>query len=175
MAKKVEVVFNEGDEWMEIDVANFYDPEVHNTVRRPGSAKKESYVAMRFPDGRVYDKVHEKWMRIEPSLETLIFTDPPTIPLNFKDQSVSKIVLSNVLQYVDSPTEYIKEVARGLIPGGYLEIVVPRSPSVKSFSDPDAKRYFSEFAFNVYMDRYSLFLRLNVHVNNDEIYVKLRK
>lgn len=176
MAKSVEVCFKEGGVWQEISVANFYDPEKHHTVRVKGSIEKLTYAAMRFPDGRIYDKILNCWRQQSASVDHILFETVPTIPLSGADNSIQNITLRG-LEYSDGVTAVVKEMARVLNAGGRLKIEVPHFPSVLAVGDPDTKHFFNEHTFNHFHGdgKYPLFIGYAYNIADNILQATLRK
>jgi len=149
---------NDGD-WQEVEVANFYDPERHNTVRLVGSTKKIKYSKMKMEDGRIFDKDKGKWERVVPENSNIYLTHPVTLPLHYEQNSVGIIELESVLERCDDIVALMKEFERVLMPHGRIKVRLPAAPGHLAFSDPETKNYFNESTLRHFLkgNRYDLF------------------
>lgn len=171
MAKTVEVIFTDGETWTEVEVANFYDPEKHHTVRKNGSTEKIKYRAMKFPDGTVYDKVVGQWVKTDPEEDKVVFQTPPD-KIDFKDRTVKEVVIHN-LTYSPDIKGVLEEVYRVLQDGGIFRTTAPAAPSVPAFADPLTKTYVNGMFFESFVG--TLFNRGAINANGDYIDIMLRK
>lgn len=177
MAKTVMVCLNEGEVWIEAEVANFYDPERHHTVRIKGSTEKLNYVAMKMEDGRVYDKKEDKWLMIIPKSKEVFLSHPTKLPLQYEENSVGIITLVNVLERCDDTVALLREVHRALAPLGRVKITIPYAPSHLAFSDPETKNYYNESTFRHFAkgNRYDLFGSYQCTVRGEVMNITLKK
>ena len=177
MAKIVMVCLREDTIWEEVEVANFYDPERHHTVRLKGSTEKLSYVAMKMEDGRIYDKLKGGWRMIVPETSSITLSYKTELPLPYEENSVGKIVLLTVLERCDDIIALMKEVHRVLTPLGRVEINLPYAPSHLAFSDPETKNYFNESTLRHFAkgNRYDLFSNYQCTVRGEVMNITLKK
>ena len=155
MAKTALVKLTKDSDWQEVEVANFYDPEVHNTIRLDGSAKKTKYSQMKMQDGRVYDKDNGKWLQIKPDHSNITLGCPPDLPFIYKDNTVDNITLHGVLERCDDVIGLLRECSRVLVPTGRVKATVPLAPSSYAFSNPEFKNYFNEQTFRYFNEEFS--------------------
>lgn len=164
-------------DWQEVEIANFYDPERHHTVRVEGYTKKLKYYAMKMDDGRIYDKEQERWLVIVPEVKNIVFTHPTKLPLPYKENSVEVIKLDGVLERCEDTVELIKEIHRVLLPSGRVKAEIPYAPSHLAFSDPETKNYFNDATLNHFVkgNRYDLFCGYNCDVRGEVMHITLKK
>ena len=172
MAKTAMVKLTKDSDWQEVEVANFYDPEVHNTVRIDGSAKKVKYSKMKMQDGRVFDKDSGKWLKIKPDHSNLVLDSPPELPFNYKDNSVDNITFVRVLERCDNVINLLRECSRVLVPTGRVKSTVPLAPSAYAFSNPEFKNYFNEQTFNYFKEEFSHYTYI---ISGDTLSITLKK
>lgn len=169
MAKVVQVVLKEGEEWREIEVPNFYDPEKHHTVRF-GADDKRSYAAMKMPNGQIYDKLKGAWIPDEVKIDVpthVIDFDYDEVDLSLYGDGTVKIIRANdVLHEVPDLVAFMDECYRVLGAKGELQVVVPYG--LKAFDSPRAVRCFTLNTFRAF-DK--LFKRIQ-RVENDTICVR---
>lgn len=177
MAKTVKVKLKADSEWVEVEVANFYDPEKHHTVRLPGSAKKIPYALMEIGD-QVYDKIAEEYITVErekvyQAINLIGFEDLTNLP--FADNSVKRITADMVLQKQEKKDliNIMKEIHRVLAPMGKVNITVPCYPSVNAFSNPEYLTVFTPATFGYFYP--SLFANFQQTITRDDLQVVFYK
>ncbi len=177
MAKTAMVKLTAAHEWQEVEIANFYDPEKHNTIRIPGTAKKIPYSKMKMQDGRIYDKDKGKWEAIIPENNNVLLEHPITLPLPYEQNSVGVIGLHFVLERCDDVVALMKELERVLVPNGRIRINIPLSPSHLAFSDPETKNYFNESTLRHFAkgQRYGLFSNYTCTTRGEILDITLKK
>lgn len=177
MAKTAMVKLTAAHEWQEVEIANFYDPEKHNTIRIPGTAKKIPYSKMKMQDGRIYDKDKDKWEMIIPKNKDIILGHPLTLPLPYEQNSVGSITLLLVLERCDDIIALMKELERVLVPFGGLKITLPLAPGHLAFSDPETKNYFNESTLRHFAkgQRYDLFSNYTCTTRGEILDITLKK
>lgn len=159
MAKQVHVKLKQDSEWVEVSVANFYDPQKHHTVRLPGEAKKVPYALMQLPDGRIYDKINKMYTRsglkrVDQEVNLGDYDDLTCLP--FADDSVSLITADMVLQCKEKKNlvATMQEISRVLRPMGKAVITVPCWPSIEAISNPTYLTIFTPETFSFFSDNF---------------------
>lgn len=177
MAKTAMVKLTKDDDWQEVEIANFYDPERHHTIRIEGSTKKVKYHSMKMEDGRIYDKEKDNWLMIMPDKKGITLGHPVTLPLPYDQNTVGKITLITVLERCDDVVALMKEMERVLAPFGRLEVSLPYSPSHLAFSDPETKNYFNDSTLKHFAKggRYDLFGSYQCTVRGEVMNITLKK
>lgn len=177
MAKTAMVKLTAVHEWQEVEIANFYDPNKHHTVRIDGSTKKVPYYKMKMEDGRIYDKDKGEWEMIVPENKDIILEHPLTLPLPYEQNSVGSITLLLVLERCDDIVALMKELERVLVPFGRLKVTLPMAPSPLAFSDPETKNYFNENTLQHFAkgQRCGLFSNYTCTVRGETLDITLKK
>lgn len=176
MAKVVEVKLKQDSDWQEVEVANFYDPTKHHTVRLKGDAKKTPYAFMKMPNGSVYDKAKEEYVKKEKP-ETVVNIDKTDnlLCLPYGDNSVKELSIIMKLQLLEKKDVIpaIKEAYRVLSKMGKLIIEVPYYPNIDAISNPTYLTLFTQHTFNYFLD--NPFKNFNQTVTTDRLKVTFYK
>lgn len=177
MAKTAMVKLTSDSDWQEVEIANFYDPTKHHTVRLDGSTKKVKYHRMKMEDGRIYNKQLNKWEAIVADTKEVVLDGTTKLPLPYKDNSVKNIKLVQALERCDSVVDLIKECYRVLIPNGKITSLIPLAPCHSAFSDPETKNYFNEATLHHFHKncRYGLFSNYTSAVRGESLDITLKK
>ncbi len=69
-------------------------------------------------------------------------------PYPFEDNSFDEIYAKHIIEHVENPRKFIKELFRILKQGGTVFIETPHFSSRVAYSEPDHKRFFSYFMFS---------------------------
>lgn len=173
MAKEVFVRIKDGDDWVKVEVANFFDPEKHHTVRFEAKDKVK-FFEMKMPDGMIYNKVTGKWSteavpkpdqtykvhlgcgsKLMSGYVNMDIIDAPGITkvdleeasLPFADGTVTEVICNHVLEHIHNLLPLMNEIHRVLVPNGEVKISVPVYPNVECFQDPTHVRFFTDRTF----------------------------
>lgn len=71
-------------------------------------------------------------------------------PYPFDDNSVSEIILDNVLEHLDDVIKVMEETYRLLEPGALIKINVPYFKSNSAYTDPTHRHFFTETSFKYF-------------------------
>ena len=176
MAKVVEVKLKQDSEWQEVEVANFYDPTKHHTVRLAGETEKITYAFMKMPDGKIYDKVKEEYVK-EAKPDTIVnITDVnELLCLPYGDNSVKELSVTMKLQLLEKKeiVPAINEIYRVLTKMGKLVIEAPYFPNLDSISNPTYLTQFTQHTFKYFLN--NPFNNFNQLVTTDKLKVTFYK
>ena len=67
-----------------------------------------------------------------------------TFPWPFKDGSIDRMQMDNVLEHLDDVVKVMEEIYRILVDGGTIEIKVPYYKTKTAFKDPTHRHFFTE-------------------------------
>jgi len=82
---------------------------------------------------------------IDPSTKADILWDLNKYPYPFGDNEFDEIYSKHVIEHVDDPTAFVKEIHRIIKPKGVCFLETPHFSCYVSYSEPQHKRYCSYF------------------------------
>lgn len=175
--KRVQVKITEGEDWEYIKLANFFMPDKEDVL-----PDKRPFIAMKMTDGRIYDKLTDKWYdndavynpEIKDNVKVVI-EDPELSILPYANEVAIEVVANFVLHKVTKLIPLMKEISRILKPNACLIVRVPCFPHLDAVSDPETVHYFTQHTFEYFVDKYNLFKHINQHIEGTTLVVKLRK
>jgi len=89
---------------------------------------------------------------IDPDSDAEVIHDLNVCPFPFEDNSVDKIYAKHIIEHLDDPIMFIKEIWRILKPGGTVFIETPHFSNYVAFSEPQHKFFYSYFTFRNILD-----------------------
>lgn len=78
--------------------------------------------------------------------------DLNVFPYPFSDNSVSEVVMDNVLEHLEDVIKVMDELYRISQPGAILRISVPYFKSNSAFTDPTHRHFFTETSFKYFTE-----------------------
>lgn len=100
---------------------------------------------------------------IDKSSNPDILHDLNVYPYPIKDNECDKIYAKHVIEHLNNPVDFMREICRILKPGGTAFIETPHFSCRVAYSEPQHKLFFSYFMFN------SLIKNLNLEVVEQKI------
>ena len=84
---------------------------------------------------------------IDPSSQADIFHDLNIYPYPLETGSIDKVWAKHIIEHVDNPRAFIKEIYRILKPGGTAFVETPHFSCRVAYSEPEHKLFYSYFMF----------------------------
>lgn len=100
---------------------------------------------------------------IDKSASPDILHDLDIYPYPIKDNEFDKIYAKHVIEHLNNPVDFMREICRILKPGGIVFIETPHFSCRVAYSEPQHKLFYSYFMFN------SLMKGLNLEVVEQKI------
>jgi SAM-dependent methyltransferase len=88
------------------------------------------------------------YLDVDPNAHPDILHDLNVFPYPILDRSFDEIVAKHIIEHLDNPIGFMREIARILKPGGTVYIETPHFSSRVAYSEPQHKSFFSYFMFN---------------------------
>ena len=86
---------------------------------------------------------------IDKNTQADIVWDLDKYPYPIEDNEFDKVYAKHIIEHVDDPIEFMKEVYRIIKPNGTCFIETPHFSCYVAYSEPQHKRYFSYFMIDV--------------------------
>ncbi len=86
-------------------------------------------------------------MDIDPTSQADIFHDLNRFPYPLEENSIDKIYAKHIIEHLDHPREFLREIYRILKPGGTAFVETPHFSSRVAYSEPEHKLFYSYFMF----------------------------
>ena len=84
---------------------------------------------------------------IDPASQADILHDLNTYPYPLEESTVDKIYAKHIIEHLDDPRKFLKELHRLLKPGGTAFIETPHFSSRVAYSEPQHQLFYSYFMF----------------------------
>ena len=84
---------------------------------------------------------------IDPATQADVIHDLNRFPYPFPGDHADKIYAKHIIEHLDHPREFIREVCRILKPGGTAFIETPHFSNYIAYAEPQHKLFFSYFMF----------------------------
>jgi len=100
-----------------------------------------------------------------------VIHDLNVFPYPFEENSVSEILLDNVLEHLDNPMKILEELYRICLNNAKIKIYVPYFKSNGAFTDITHKKFFSENSFN-FLNKdheYNFYTNINLKVTERKL------
>jgi len=88
------------------------------------------------------------YLDIDPKTNPDIVHNLDKFPYPLADNSFDEIFAKHVIEHLEDPVGFMKEIARILKPGGTVYVETPHFSCRVAYSEPQHKRFFSFFMFN---------------------------
>jgi SAM-dependent methyltransferase len=88
------------------------------------------------------------YLDVDPKVKPDILHDLNKFPYPIESKSFDEIYAKHVIEHLDDPSGFMKEIERILKPGGTVFIETPHFSSRVAYSEPQHKLFFSYFMFN---------------------------
>jgi len=88
------------------------------------------------------------YLDINPKVNPDILHDLNKFPYPIADNSFDEIYAKHVIEHLDDPSGFMREISRILRPAGIVFIETPHFSSRVAYSEPQHKLFFSYFMFN---------------------------
>lgn len=87
-------------------------------------------------------------MDIDPDSHANILHDLDSFPYPLSEKSVEKIFAKHIIEHLNHPRKFLREIYRILKPGGTAFIETPHFSSRVAYSEPEHKLFYSYFMFS---------------------------
>jgi len=88
------------------------------------------------------------YLDVDPKVKPDILHDLNKFPYPIESKSFDEIYAKHVIEHLNDPSGFMKEIERILKPGGTVFIETPHFSSRVAYSEPQHKLFFSYFMFN---------------------------
>lgn len=88
------------------------------------------------------------YVDIDPGANPDILHDLNKFPYPMEDNSYDEIYAKHIIEHLDDPKGFMRELTRILKPGGTLFVETPHFSCRVAYSEPQHKLFFSYFMFN---------------------------
>jgi ubiquinone/menaquinone biosynthesis C-methylase UbiE len=96
------------------------------------------------------------YIDIDPDVHPDIVHDLNKFPYPIADNSFDEIYAKHIIEHLNDPVGFMKEMARVLKPGGTIFVETPHFSSRVAYSEPQHKLFFSYFMFNSLINKLPL-------------------
>jgi SAM-dependent methyltransferase len=97
-----------------------------------------------------------EYLDIDPDAHPDILHDLNQYPYPVADNTYDEIYCKHIIEHLNEPNKFIREVLRVLTPGGKAYIETPHFTSRMAYSEPQHKHFFSYFMFVNITDKLSI-------------------
>jgi len=84
---------------------------------------------------------------INPESQADILHDLNLYPYPIEESSIDKIYAKHIIEHLDNPRSFLKEIHRVLKPGGVAYVETPHFSCRVAYSEPEHKLFYSYFMF----------------------------
>ncbi|MBU0467700.1 MAG: class I SAM-dependent methyltransferase [Candidatus Omnitrophica bacterium] len=84
---------------------------------------------------------------MDPDADVDVIHDFDNFPYPFEDNYADKIFATHIIEHLEQPGEFLKEIYRILKPGGQVFIATPHFTSYTAYCEHTHKAYYSYFMF----------------------------
>ena len=85
---------------------------------------------------------------IDPQSDADIFHDLNIYPFPIDENSIDKVYAKHIIEHLDEPRGFLKEIYRILKPGGSAFVETPHFSCRVAYSEPQHKLFYSYFMFD---------------------------
>ena len=77
-----------------------------------------------------------------------VIHDFEVFPYPFEADSIDKVYAKHIIEHLNNPKGFIKEIHRILKPGGEVFLETPHFSNYVAYSEPEHKHFYSYYTFN---------------------------